>query len=74
MSDNQNPLTPQEIIRAWKDEEFRNSLTSEQLAALPPAPSELAELSDAELEEVAGGLAPEDWCICTNSCSLTLQR
>lgn len=49
-------LTPNEIIRAWKDEEYRNSLSEEQRASLPPAPSDISELSEDELEVVAGGM------------------
>jgi mersacidin/lichenicidin family type 2 lantibiotic len=60
MSDEKVTLTAEEIIRAWKDEEFRNSLTQEQRAALPPAPTAMGELSDEELEAVAGGCA----CAC----------
>ncbi len=58
--------TPQEIVQAWKDEEFRNSLSPDQLAALPPSPDNMAELSDEELEEVAGGA----WT-CINTCGNT---
>jgi mersacidin/lichenicidin family type 2 lantibiotic len=45
-----------DIIRAWKDEEYRLSLTPEQLATLPANPAGQIELVEAELEEVAGGL------------------
>ena len=71
MSEEQaNPiLSPEEIVRAWKDEEYRDSLTEEQREALPPAPSEIAELSDEELEEVAGGLYFADDCGCTQGCT-----
>ena len=58
MSDKKNTLTSEEIVRAWKDEEFRNSLTEEQLASLPASPAQMGELSDEELEAVAGG------CVC----------
>jgi mersacidin/lichenicidin family type 2 lantibiotic len=58
--------TPEEIVRAWKDEDFRNSLSEEQLANLPPSPDNLAELSDEDLEEVAGGA----WT-CAGSCGQT---
>ena len=50
-----NQLEPAQIVRAWKDEEFRSSLTEEQLAVLPPAPSNISELTEDELEAVAGG-------------------
>ena len=44
-----------EIIRAWKDEEFRLSLSEEQQALLPDHPAGWIELTDAELETIAGG-------------------
>ena len=48
-------LSKQEIIRAWKDANFRNQLTAEQRAALPDNPAGFVELSSSELQEVAGG-------------------
>ena len=45
-----------DIIRAWKDEDYRLSLTTEQLAALPANPAGEIELVEADLEEVVGGL------------------
>jgi mersacidin/lichenicidin family type 2 lantibiotic len=46
-----------DIIRAWKDEEYRLSLTEEQRALLPDNPAgHQIELSDADLESVAGGI------------------
>jgi mersacidin/lichenicidin family type 2 lantibiotic len=46
------------IIRAWKDPEYRASLTREQRAALPDNPSgaALPELNEAELGRVQGGV------------------
>jgi mersacidin/lichenicidin family type 2 lantibiotic len=44
-----------DIIRAWKDEEYRLSLSEEQRAVLPEHPAGLMELVDAELDDVAGG-------------------
>ena len=40
-----------DIIRAWKDEEYRLSLGE----AAPAHPAGLVELTDADLELVAGG-------------------
>jgi mersacidin/lichenicidin family type 2 lantibiotic len=37
------------VIRAWKDEEYRMSLSQEQLALLPEHPSGMIELSDQDL-------------------------
>jgi mersacidin/lichenicidin family type 2 lantibiotic len=38
-----------EIIRAWKDEEYRKSLSQAELALLPEHPSGLIDLSDDDL-------------------------
>ena len=35
-----------DIIRAWKDEEYRQSLSTEELKQLPENPAGLIELSD----------------------------
>lgn len=47
-------MSYQEIIRAWKDEAYRASLSAAQQAQLPDNPAGLIELTDAELETVAG--------------------
>ncbi len=44
-----------DIARAWKDEAYRQSLSSEELALLPANPAGELELNDAELEAVHGG-------------------
>jgi mersacidin/lichenicidin family type 2 lantibiotic len=49
-----------DTIRAWKDEEYRMSLTEEQRSLLPDNPAGLVELSDAELESIAGGGGPDN--------------
>jgi len=48
-----------DIIRAWKDEEYRKSLTDEQRASLPANPAGKMELTDADLGSVAGGTDAE---------------
>jgi mersacidin/lichenicidin family type 2 lantibiotic len=45
-----------DVIRAWKDEQYRASLTEEQRASLPANPVGMIDVSDAELEDVVGGL------------------
>ena len=51
-----------DIERAWKDEEYRKSLTPEQLAQLPPNPADHAGdkvvLSEEDLESISGGALP----------------
>ena len=44
-----------DIIRAWKDEEYRKSLTDEQRASLPANPAGKMELSEMDMSGVAGG-------------------
>lgn len=44
------------LERALKDEEYRKTLTPEQLSRLPQNPAGEAELSENDLDEVSGGL------------------
>jgi mersacidin/lichenicidin family type 2 lantibiotic len=43
-----------DIVRAWKDEEYRNGLSQEELAQLPEHPAGVLELSDTEVDAVNG--------------------
>ncbi len=45
-----------DIVRAWKDESYRLSLTAEQRALLPANPAGTTELSETELAAVVGGI------------------
>lgn len=58
------------IVRAWKDPEFRASLTSEERSALPecPAGTAFTELEEHELADAVGGalLYEFDGCICSD--------
>ncbi len=45
-----------DIIRAWKDEEYRNGLSEEQRSQLPENPAGMVELSDEDMEAMAGGM------------------
>ena len=46
-----------DVIRAWKDGEYRKTLTPEELAGLPnPADVPGLELSDEELQALSAGL------------------
>jgi mersacidin/lichenicidin family type 2 lantibiotic len=51
-------MSHRNIIRAWKDPEYRASLTAEELALIPSNPAGEIELSDAELEAVSGAALP----------------
>ena len=50
-------LTTHEIIRAWKDRQFREGLSEEQRAQLPANPAGLIEIDDEQLARVAGSLS-----------------
>jgi len=51
-------MSHQNIIRAWKNEEYRNSLSDAERAQLPENPAGLIELPDEELDAVAAGGGP----------------
>lgn len=53
-------MSPNKIIRAWKDVQFRQSLSNEEIAMLPEHPAGLIDLTDTELDAVAGGKAGEN--------------
>src|SRR5436853_6035565 len=42
------------IVRVWKDEAYREGLSVEEQAALPANPAGEIELTEAELEAIAG--------------------
>jgi mersacidin/lichenicidin family type 2 lantibiotic len=44
-----------DVVRAWKDEAYCQSLNDEQLHALPANPAGELELSDDQLEAIFGG-------------------
>lgn len=43
------------IVRAWKDAEYRKSLSAEELALLPENPVGAVELTEDETSDVLGG-------------------
>jgi len=54
-----------DIIRAWKDEAFRLSLSEADRASLPANPAGPVELTEAEAAAVEGGLSAACCCSCT---------
>ena len=48
-------MTQEQIVRAWKDEDYRRSLTEAELSALPENPAGLVELNERSQAEVDGG-------------------
>ncbi|HEX7331903.1 MAG TPA: mersacidin/lichenicidin family type 2 lantibiotic [Pyrinomonadaceae bacterium] len=59
-----------DIIRAWKDEEYRSTLSEAQRAELPNNPAGLIELSESDLREAAGGTTIIIWI--TLACTITV--
>jgi mersacidin/lichenicidin family type 2 lantibiotic len=61
-------MSLENIIRAWKDEAFRNNLGEKERALLPEHPAELVELTDEDLGAAAGAMRPatqREW-FCSN--------
>ena len=56
-------------IRAWKDADYRASLSAAELAALPENPAGLVELPEAEMAQVAGA----DLSYFTGTCGRVCQ-
>jgi mersacidin/lichenicidin family type 2 lantibiotic len=64
-------MSNDQIIRAWKDESYRSSLSEHERAQLPPHPAGLVELTDSELNAISGGFGvnpyyPTALCNVTN--------
>jgi mersacidin/lichenicidin family type 2 lantibiotic len=51
-------MTTNEIVRSWKDEDYRLNLKSEELSLVPDNPAGLVELTDQELFDIEGGITP----------------
>jgi mersacidin/lichenicidin family type 2 lantibiotic len=50
-------MSTEHIIRAWRDEEYRESLNAEQSAILPESPVGAIDLTEREMAQAEGG----DW-------------
>lgn len=70
-------MSTRNIIKAWKNPAYRNSLSAEERAALPASPVGAVELSAEDLGSVAGGkpidlpkslMCPTRY-VCTYLCS-----
>ena len=47
-------MTHEQIIRAWKDEDYRLGMSEGELSALPENPAGIVQLSDLEMGQVGG--------------------
>lgn len=65
-----------DIIRAWKDSEYRDSLTEEQKAQLPDNPAGTIHLTDEQMGTITGGGMTSDLFsfTCNPDCSFTDRR
>ena len=63
-------MTKLDVIRAWRDKEYRESLNEQELATLPAHPAGLIELPDEVLNSAAGGtgIIVKTRETCTPSC------
>ena len=57
-----------DIVRAWKDAEYRQSLSAEMQALLPEHPAGFIELADEELDQAVGGFS-HGFTDCNTSCT-----
>jgi mersacidin/lichenicidin family type 2 lantibiotic len=58
------------IVRAWKDAEYRHSLSEAERALLPDNPAGTVELTEADLDSLAGAqgrypLEAQEVCLAT---------
>lgn len=76
-------MSRHQIIRAWKDPEYRSNLSKVERDQLPAHPAGLILVPDDDLVVVAGGLAgkytphctdPGMSCDCTAYCNIGLSR
>lgn len=66
-------MSTRHIIQAWKNPAYRNSLSSEERAALPANPAGSVEIAAEDLGKIAGGRPREPkptdiictWITCT---------
>jgi mersacidin/lichenicidin family type 2 lantibiotic len=54
-------MSREQIIKAWKDEEYRLGLSEAERSALPDNPAGIVELPDPDMDTVAGGLTELIW-------------
>jgi mersacidin/lichenicidin family type 2 lantibiotic len=59
-----------DVIRAWKNEEYRLSLSEAERALLPAHPAGAVELTDVELGGAAGAAWPTALCPGSLVCSV----
>jgi mersacidin/lichenicidin family type 2 lantibiotic len=64
-------MSQDNIIRSWKNLDFRNNLSAKERAFLPENPAGSIELTDAELKSATGAARHYP---CTGACNLCVGR
>lgn len=68
-------MSPDNIIRTWKDNDYWKSLSADERAACPQNPAGMIELSDEELGDVGGGTTVTlDACCATIAISIGVSQ
>jgi len=62
-------MSHHDVIRAWKDEEYRLSLSDAERALIPENPAGIVELADSDLDAASGGGFGRASATC--SCTIT---
>lgn len=57
-----------DVVRFWKDEEYRNSLSESERASVPENPAGMMDLEDQDLRQILGG-HPTHCFASTGCCS-----
>jgi mersacidin/lichenicidin family type 2 lantibiotic len=67
-------MNQDQIIRAWKDEDYRSTLSSTELSALPENPAGLVELTEEEFARARGREEITLWLptLCVALCQLSI--
>jgi mersacidin/lichenicidin family type 2 lantibiotic len=60
-------------IKAWKNEDYRLSLSDEERAILPENPAGVVELTDEALDDLVAGAEETDSC-CWSSCNAPVKQ
>lgn len=63
-----------DIVRAWKDEDYRASLSEAEQAMLPENPAGIVDLADEDMSSMAGGAVAEHehTVTCKHCCGAAL--
>jgi mersacidin/lichenicidin family type 2 lantibiotic len=61
-----------DAVRVWKDPEYRETLSAEELASVPAHPAGLTLLSTDDFEQVGGAITAPTQPLFTNLCCFTI--